>query len=100
MTIVKVEGEVSSEKQLTEAGEVFNIFETAKNLEQSRRKLLTKVDLWKSMADFLQRSLEREKVKFKKIEEAFVLAKVSSMKKNEKERQNTDSELQKLKKQV
>ena len=73
----------------------------AQNLLQTENKnLLTKVDLWKSMSDFLGRSLKREKVKFKKIEDAFVLAKISSMKKNEIDRANTDSELSKLKLEV
>ena len=52
------------------------------------------------MADFLQRDLEREKLKCMKIEDAFVKAKESSMKMTEKERTNTETELQSLKNEV
>lgn len=52
------------------------------------------------MADFLQRDLEREKLKSMKIENAFVEAKETQLKDSEKERANTSAELMRLKNEI
>jgi len=61
------------------------------------KKSQTKGDLWKSMADFLQRDLERVKIHKMKIEDAYAKASEKQLKNTEVERTKTEQELDRLK---
>lgn len=59
-------------------------------MEKIMKKLETKASLWKSMADFLQRDLERVKVHSMQIENTWERAKEDHLKQGEIERTNTE----------
>ena len=69
-------------------------------MEKTMKKLETKGDLWKSMADFLQRDLERVKIHAIKIEDTYKEAREDHLKNSEKERSKTEKELSSLNVQI